>query len=83
MPQCEAVASGQRLASRTMGEIEVSILSGPDAACDEFVRLAGDAELRKRLGDNGRKAIEQHLGWQKMEQVLVGIHARLGKEIRP
>ena len=52
----------------------------PDKIAEAIVRLATDRELRKRLGGNGRRAIEQHLGWHKMEELLADIYGQLFAE---
>jgi glycosyltransferase involved in cell wall biosynthesis len=49
----------------------------PEAIADAIVRLARDPALRRRLGANGRRAIEQTYGWHKMAERLVEIYARL------
>lgn len=41
------------------------------------VRLVRDRVLRRRLGDNGRRAILDRLGWHQMEKKLYDIYARL------
>ncbi|MCD6303509.1 MAG: glycosyltransferase family 4 protein [Planctomycetes bacterium] len=55
--------------------------SDPRQIARAMVRLAGDAELRKRLGANGRRAIEQELGWHKMEETMARIYAQLEREL--
>jgi len=48
--------------------------SKPEEIAGAIVKLAEDVELRKRLGANGRKAIEQELGWHIMEKRLLKIY---------
>lgn len=45
-------------------------ITQPTAIAEAMVTLAQSAELRKRLGDNGRRAVETELGWHKMEETL-------------
>lgn len=52
--------------------------SQPGEIAEAILKLCNDAELRKRMGANGRKAIEQELGWHKMEEVLQRIYSQLG-----
>lgn len=49
----------------------------PEEIADAIVLLATDRELRKRLGANGRSAIECRLGWHKMEEQLADIYGQL------
>ncbi|GAH63923.1 unnamed protein product, partial [marine sediment metagenome] len=51
--------------------------SKPEEIASAIVKLAEDVELRKRLGANGRKAIEQELGWHMMEKTLLKIFETL------
>lgn len=56
--------------------------SKPEEIAEAILKLAGDPELRKRLGANGRKAIERELGWHKMEERLERIYGQLAEELR-
>jgi glycosyltransferase involved in cell wall biosynthesis len=47
------------------------------AIAGAIVKLARDPALRRRLGANGRRAIEQTYGWHKMAERLVEIYAQL------
>jgi glycosyltransferase involved in cell wall biosynthesis len=49
----------------------------PEAIADAIVKLARDPALRQRLGANGRRAIEQTYGWNKMAERLFEIYAQL------
>jgi glycosyltransferase involved in cell wall biosynthesis len=49
----------------------------PEEIAGAIVRLCADADLRRRLGQNGRQAIEQRLGWDQMRQLLLQIYANL------
>lgn len=51
----------------------------PEDIATAIVRLATDPELRKRLGANGRLAVERQLGWHKMEELLADIYGQLLK----
>jgi len=52
-------------------------ITQPAAIAEAIVALARDAALRKRLGQNGRKAVETELGWQRMEDTLSQGYAEL------
>lgn len=49
----------------------------PEEIAKAFVKLASDAELRKHQGTNGRRAIEEKLGWHRMEARLLEIYKQL------
>lgn len=51
--------------------------TNPQEVAEAFVRLAADADLRRRLGANGRRALETELGWHKMEERLYEIYQEL------
>lgn len=51
--------------------------TNPQAIAEAVCRLAGEADLREELGANGRRAIENELGWHKMEEALATIYATL------
>jgi glycosyltransferase involved in cell wall biosynthesis len=55
----------------------------PAAIAAAIVRLSRDSELRKRLGRNGRRAIETDLGWHRMECQLRQIYETLFLERPP
>lgn len=55
----------------------------PDEIARAIARLSTDAALRRRLGQNGRKAIEQRLGWELMSQTLLQIYAQLVPQKSP
>jgi glycosyltransferase involved in cell wall biosynthesis len=54
----------------------VDSTSPPEIAA-ALVRLAHDGDERRRLGQNGRQAMEQHLGWHVMEELLRSRYAQL------
>ena len=41
---------------------------------DKMETLVKDKGLRERLGKNGRKAVEEHYNWEKMEERLRGVY---------
>jgi glycosyltransferase involved in cell wall biosynthesis len=55
--------------------------SKPKDIADAILRLANNRDLRKRFGENGRKAIQQELGWHKMKEKLERIYGRLALEL--
>jgi glycosyltransferase involved in cell wall biosynthesis len=50
---------------------------GSDELADLIVTLADDPALRRRLGEEGRRRIEQELAWRYGEQRLLALYARL------
>jgi len=56
--------------------------TNPQEIADAILKLAQDVGLRKRLGANGRRAIEQELGWHKMEERLRRIYDQLDNDRR-
>ena len=52
--------------------------SNSDEIAEAIVQLCSNAEMRRQMGANGRKAIEDELGWHKMEEVLIRIYSQLG-----
>ncbi len=52
--------------------------SNPDEIAEAIVQLCSNTEMRRQMGANGRKAIEDELGWHKMEEVLIRIYSQLG-----
>ncbi|MCX5654030.1 MAG: glycosyltransferase family 4 protein [Planctomycetota bacterium] len=49
----------------------------PEEIAEAIVMLVEDLALRRRLGTNGRKAIEETYGWHMMEKRLIEIYAQL------
>lgn len=49
----------------------------PAEIAQAIVTLAREPDLRRKLGANGRRAIEQEYGWHKMEERLRRIYAHL------
>ncbi len=56
--------------------VNYGIVDELEAALD---RLAKDAELRSKLGQNGRKMYELTYSWEKMEERLLELYASLLK----
>jgi glycosyltransferase involved in cell wall biosynthesis len=48
-----------------------------DQIRDAIVRLRDDPHLRKRLGENGRKAFLQKYNWSTMEKELFKVYENL------
>jgi glycosyltransferase involved in cell wall biosynthesis len=46
----------------------------PAAVADRLLRLFGDAELRRRMGDAGRRAAEQKFDLQRNVQELIRVY---------
>ena len=55
---------------------------GPEAAIDAVRRLLGDRELARRLGTQGRRAVETYYNWQRVATELAGIGHEVGKSFR-
>jgi len=51
--------------------------SDPVALGREILRLAGDFDLRRRMGLEGRKRIEEKLAWKYSEAPLLGAYRRV------
>ena len=54
--------------------------SQPQAIADALDRLAGDPELRKRLGENGRRAVFRRYNWERESEKLLEVYRRLDTE---
>ena len=46
----------------------------------QFERLAGDADLRMRMGDNGRRRIREGLAWEYSAEALLDMYAGMEAE---
>lgn len=55
---------------------------GPEAAIAAARLLLGDRELARRLGAEGRRAVETYYNWQRVTTELAGIGHELGKSSR-
>lgn len=53
-----------------------------EAVAEAIGRLLADAELRRRLGSAGRRAVETHYNWNRVTQDLVRIGHELGAAAR-
>jgi glycosyltransferase involved in cell wall biosynthesis len=42
----------------------------PDQFAERVLRLLGDASLRRRLGDDGRRLVEERYGWDRLADKL-------------
>jgi len=75
VPEGSATAD---LITRCDSGIAVNITQ-PAAISEAIVTLARDVAMRKRLGRNGRQAMEAELSWDKMEDKLQHGYAELGR----
>jgi glycosyltransferase involved in cell wall biosynthesis len=50
--------------------------NAPGAVADAIDTLARDAELRQRLGANGRRGVETHLAWDAIAPQMASVYAR-------
>ncbi len=55
---------------------------GPEAATTAVRLLLGDRELARRLGAEGRRAVETYYNWQRVTTELAGIGHELGESPR-
>ncbi len=55
---------------------------GPEAAISAVQLLLRDQELARRLGAEGRRAVETYYNWQRVTTELAGIGRELGKSPR-
>ncbi len=55
---------------------------GPEAATAAVRLLLGDRELARRLGAEGRRAVETYYNWRRVTTELAGIGHELGKSPR-
>ena len=51
-----------------------------DGLADRIARLADSAELRRRLGEAGRKRVEEHYGFERLTQRLLAIYREISVE---
>lgn len=71
----EAAAAGVPSIGANVGGVPDAVLDGitgllvppdsPAGAAAAALRVLGDPELRSRLGENGRAAVERHLNWDR------------------
>jgi len=50
---------------------------GPEALAREILRLADDFDLRRRMGMEGRRRIEEKLAWKYSEEPLLSVYRRV------
>ena len=68
-----------------MRETEAGLIvdvSDPAAIAEAFDRLANDPELRRRLGENGRKAVLETYNWGAEAERLIAFYRGLEGEQR-
>ncbi|HXZ98790.1 MAG TPA: glycosyltransferase family 4 protein [Candidatus Binatia bacterium] len=81
----EGLAMGKAIVSTRLGCEGIEVVDGehlliadaPEAFADAVARLIGDAELRRRLGEAGRKLVERRYGWETVAAELDAFHADL------
>ena len=74
----EALAMGKAIVSTSVGAEgldlkngeEIFIADEPDAFADAVTQLLTDAELRRRIGENGRARVEQDYDWRRIGEKL-------------
>lgn len=49
----------------------------PSAAAAAIVRLAQNAALRKQLGDNGRRYVQENYEWERCLNLMYGVYEKL------
>ncbi|MEX0922813.1 MAG: glycosyltransferase [Rhodovibrionaceae bacterium] len=86
---CEAAATGLPVVATDVGGVRETVVNGetgllvpkenPAALADAIIALTKDSDLRKRLGQAGRKMVERHYDWRKnvetFEALLAGLAA--------
>jgi glycosyltransferase involved in cell wall biosynthesis len=83
----EASACGLPVVAGNSGGIPDAVRDGetgflvppedPAAFADAICRLLADASLARRLGDNGRRAVEAHFNWDRVVRDLQAIEAEV------
>lgn len=84
----EALAMGKAVVSTTVGaeglslqnRDEIIIADKPAAFAEEVVRLLTIPSLRREIGENGRKRVEQDYDWKNIGEKLVGIYQSVVSE---
>ena len=51
----------------------------PERIASAARRLAGDGELVRRMGEMGRKAVQEKYNWEAEAQILLGLYRTLGR----
>ena len=65
------IATNLRLQAEVIGQIDCGLVikpNDPKSLADAIIRLYNDPQLRYRLGENGRKAVEQQYNWKRGSQ---------------
>ena len=83
----EALAMGKAIVSTSVGAEgldlrdgeEIFIADEPAAFTDAVTRLLTDAELRRRIGENGRARVEQDYDWRSIGEKLHLLYTKIGK----
>ena len=78
----EALAMGKAVVSTTVGAEGLSLQNGeeimiadePNHFADAVIHLLTDTELRKKIGENGRKRVEQDYDWQNIGKKLLTVY---------
>ena len=81
----EALAMGKAIVSTTVGAegldlkdgTEIFIADEPTAFADAVTRLLTDAQLRRRIGENGRSRVEQDYDWRSIGEKLHALYTKI------
>jgi len=74
------IASNFPNISKIVKEADCGILidpTNPEKIADAILYLLEHPEEAKRMGENGRRAVEERYNWGKMEEKLLGVYERL------
>lgn len=85
----EALAMGKAVVSTSVGaeglslqnREEIVIADEPTAFAEEVVHLLTIPSLRKEIGENGRKRVEQDYDWRNIGEKLVGIYESVVRDM--
>ncbi len=78
----EALAMGKAVVSTTVGAEGLSLQNGeeimiadePNNFADAVLQLLTDSTLRKKIGENGRKRVEQDYDWRNIGKQLLTVY---------
>lgn len=81
----EALAMGKAIVSTTVGAEgldlrdgeEIFIADEPIAFANAVTRLLTDAELRRKIGENGRARVEQDYDWRRIGEKLHTLYTKI------